>query len=139
MLRSGPYGDRFGEDPEGLTLARLEESPHGVDLGALEPRLPERAAHPERQGRAGAGEQIVADVPGSRRRSRRGNGHIVLVGRRQLRSNNSWMHNLEPLVKGKDSLHTARPPRRRRARSASTDGAPARLRSAPARSRRRSR
>ena len=27
---------------------------------------------------------------------------MVLIGRRQLRSNNSWMHNLNALVKGKD-------------------------------------
>jgi anaerobic selenocysteine-containing dehydrogenase len=48
-------------------------------------------------------EQIAADVPrlvASLDRHR--NGGMVLIGRRQLRSNNSWMHNLEPLVKGKD-------------------------------------
>ena len=41
MLRVGPYGDGFGADPDGLTLDVLEQSPHGVDLGPLEPRLPE--------------------------------------------------------------------------------------------------
>ena len=40
LLRAGPYGDRFGEDPDGFTLERLEEAPHGIDLGPLEPRLP---------------------------------------------------------------------------------------------------
>ena len=41
MLRSGPYGDGFGSDPEGLTLDLLEQNPHGIDLGPLQPRLPE--------------------------------------------------------------------------------------------------
>ena len=40
MLRSGPYGDGFGSDP-GLTLDLLEQTPHGIDLGPLQPRLPE--------------------------------------------------------------------------------------------------
>src|SRR5207253_1883653 len=41
MLRTGPYGDAFGVKPGGLTLAALEASPHGIDLGPLEPRIPE--------------------------------------------------------------------------------------------------
>src|SRR5438445_782653 len=41
MLRSGPYGDGFGADPSGLSLEVLEEAPHGVDLGPLQPRIPE--------------------------------------------------------------------------------------------------
>ena len=101
LLRAGPYGDAFGEDPEGLTLARLEESPHGVDLGPLQPRIPEILRTPSGKIEL-APPQIVADVPRLREALARGNGHMVLVGRRQLRSNNSWMHNLEPLVKGKD-------------------------------------
>jgi anaerobic selenocysteine-containing dehydrogenase len=100
LLRTGPYGDAFGERSDGLTLARLEESPHGVDLGPLEPRIPEvlRTA----SGRIElAPEPLAGDV--ERLRSVPGrNGGMVLVGRRQLRSNNSWMHNLAPLVKGKD-------------------------------------
>jgi anaerobic selenocysteine-containing dehydrogenase len=101
MLRAGPYGDRFGEDPEGLTLERLERTPHGVDLGPLRPRIPEvlRTA----SGRIElAPEPIVADVDRLRSALAPANGQIVLVGRRQLRSNNSWMHNLPQLVKGKE-------------------------------------
>src|SRR5205807_8119409 len=41
MLRTGPYGDGFGADAGGLSLAVLEEHPHGVDLGLLQPRVPE--------------------------------------------------------------------------------------------------
>ncbi|MEA2419151.1 MAG: hypothetical protein QOE60_1357 [Thermoleophilaceae bacterium] len=102
MLRAGPYGDRFGENPGGLTLELLEASPHGIDLGPLEPRVPEvlRTA----SGRIElAPEPIVADVGRLRAALARGtNGGMVLIGRRHLRSNNSWMHNLEPLVKGRD-------------------------------------
>jgi anaerobic selenocysteine-containing dehydrogenase len=102
MLRSGPYGDRFGAEPDGLTLERLEASPHGVDLGPLAPRLPEvlRTA----SGRIElAPDPIVADVErlaASLARPR--NGGMVLIGRRQLRSNNSWMHNVGHLVRGAD-------------------------------------
>jgi anaerobic selenocysteine-containing dehydrogenase len=93
MLRHGPYE---------LTLADLEESPHGVDLGPMKPRIPEVLR--TESGRIElAPEQIVADVERLRASlDRHRNGGMVLIGRRQLRSNNSWMHNLEPLVKGKD-------------------------------------
>ncbi len=101
LLRAGPYGDRFGEEPDGLTLERLEEAPHGIDLGPLEPAAARRAANPERQGRAGAGADRRRRSPPRRRRSSvRANGGMVLVGRRQLRSNNSWMHNVPRLVSG---------------------------------------
>jgi anaerobic selenocysteine-containing dehydrogenase len=103
MLRAGPYGDGFGDRPDGLTLSALEAAPHGIDLGPLEPRVPEVLRTPS--GRIDlAPEPIVADVERLRARLGRGrNGAMVLIGRRQLRSNNSWMHNLEPLVKGKEA------------------------------------
>ena len=102
MLRTGPYGDGFGNDPEGLTLEVVERNPHGVDLGPLEPRLPEALRTPS--GRIElAPEPIVEDLERLRAALRRPrNGGLVLVGRRQLRSNNSWMHNLPALVKGKE-------------------------------------
>jgi anaerobic selenocysteine-containing dehydrogenase len=107
MLRSGPYGDGFGADPSGLSLEVLEAAPHGVDLGPLQPRIPEvlRTASGKIEL---APEPIVGDV--ARLRSslaRRDSGQMVLVGRRDLRSNNSWMHNLDVLVKGKErcTLH----------------------------------
>jgi anaerobic selenocysteine-containing dehydrogenase len=93
-LRAGPYD---------LTLADLEAAPHGIDLGPLQPRIPEVLRTPSGKIEL-APEPIAADVERLRAaldRSR--NGGMVLIGRRQLRSNNSWMHNLEPLVKGKES------------------------------------
>ena len=103
MLRLGPYGNGFGEREGTLSLAALEAAPHGIDLGPLEPRLPEVLR--TRSGKVElAPPEIVADVERLRAAlSRRANGGMVLVGRRQLRSNNSWMHNLEVLVKGKEA------------------------------------
>jgi anaerobic selenocysteine-containing dehydrogenase len=107
MLRTGPYGDGFGADPSGLTLAALETAPHGVDLGPLQPRIPEVLRTPTGKIEL-APEPIVEDVARLRASlTRRRNGQMVLVGRRDLRSNNSWMHNLDILVKGKErcTLH----------------------------------
>ena len=102
MLRTGPYGDGFAETNGGLTLDVLERNPHGVDLGPLEPRLPDALRTPS--GRIElAPEPIVDDLDRLRAALQRPrNGGMVLIGRRQLRSNNSWMHNLPALVKGKD-------------------------------------
>lgn len=100
MVRTGPYGDGFGADLDGLTLARIEAAPHGIDLGALRPRLPELLRTPS--GRVEmAPPQIVADVPRLETALAGGADPTpVLVGRRDLRSNNSWMHNVEVLVSG---------------------------------------
>ncbi|MET0750540.1 MAG: molybdopterin-dependent oxidoreductase [Solirubrobacterales bacterium] len=105
MVRVGPFGEGFGAHPEGLTLERLEASPHGIDLGPMRPRLPDVLRTPS--GRIElAPPEIAADVPRLRAElAGEGigrNGEMVLIGRRQLRSNNSWMHNLPALVKGKD-------------------------------------
>ena len=103
LLRTGPYGDGFGAEPDGLTLEALERAPHGIDLGPLSPRVPEvlRTASGKIEL---APESIVADVDRLRAAlGRERNGGFVLIGRRQLRSNNSWMHNLPALVKGKES------------------------------------
>jgi anaerobic selenocysteine-containing dehydrogenase len=107
LIRTGPYGDGFGDDPEGLTLEVLEQSPHGIDLGPLAPRLPEMLRTASGKVEL-APEPIVADLGRLRAAlGRSPNGDLLLIGRRQLRSNNSWMHNLPALVKGKDrcTLH----------------------------------
>ncbi|MGH9273619.1 MAG: molybdopterin oxidoreductase family protein, partial [Acidimicrobiales bacterium] len=101
LLRTGPYGDGFGVDPLGLTLSTLEANPHGVDLGALKPRLPEVLRTPDGM-IALAPELLVADVARLHDGLDGRRDHpFVLIGRRDLRSNNSWMHNVKVLVKGK--------------------------------------
>jgi anaerobic selenocysteine-containing dehydrogenase len=107
LIRTGPYGDAFGSDPEGLTLDLLERTPHGIDLGPLSPRVPEMLRTPSGKVEL-APEPIVGDIERLRAAmARERNGGMILIGRRQLRSNNSWMHNLPALVKGKDrcTLH----------------------------------
>lgn len=99
MLRLGPYGDAFGAKPEGLTLEKLKANPHGIDLGAMQPRIPEVLRTPS--GRIElAPEPIVADVARLREALSRSAGGFLLIGRRHLRSNNSWMHNLPGLSGG---------------------------------------
>ncbi|QRY46460.1 molybdopterin-dependent oxidoreductase [Mycolicibacterium boenickei] len=99
MLRLGPYGDAFGTKPDGLTMERLKANPHGIDLGPLKPRVPEILRTPS--GRIElAPEPIVADVARLREALGRTAGGFMLIGRRHLRSNNSWMHNLPALSGG---------------------------------------
>jgi anaerobic selenocysteine-containing dehydrogenase len=100
MLRTGPYGDGFGARPDGLTLAQLEAQPHGIDFGALEPRIPEVLRTPSGKIEL-APELLVADVARLRAGLADCSDGMVLIGRRDLRSNNSWMHNAPVLVKGK--------------------------------------
>ncbi|MGV3759357.1 MAG: molybdopterin-dependent oxidoreductase [Actinomycetota bacterium] len=101
MLRTGPYGDGFGVDPEGLSLDRLLANPHGIDLGPLQPRLPDVLRTPDGM-IALAPEVLLEDVDRLRAGLDGRRDHpFVLIGRRDLRSNNSWMHNVEVLVKGR--------------------------------------
>lgn len=107
MVRTGPYGDGFGARTDEvapgvapLTLDVLLANPHGVDLGPLQPRLPEVLRTPT--GRVDlVAEPLVSDLPRLRAALDRPVPEAVLVGRRDLRSNNSWMHNIEVLVKGR--------------------------------------
>lgn len=98
-LRIGPFGDLFGLKPEGLSLAVLEANPHGVDLGPMVPRLPNAL-------RTASGKvelappAITSDVARLQVRLEQPSNGLVLIGRRQLRSNNSWMHNLPTMVRG---------------------------------------
>ena len=102
MLRTGPYGDAFGADPDGLSLAVLEANPHGVDLGALEPgRIPELLRTPSGKIEAFP-DPMRADMDRFTASLDRETDGMVLVGRRHVRSNNSWMHNVRVLTKGRN-------------------------------------
>ncbi len=129
MLRTGPYGDGFGARPDGLSLAVLEANPHGVDLGPLEPdRIPDLLRTPS--GRIEAfPDPIRADLDRlSASLHRDWDGSMVLVGRRHVRSNNSWMHNVRVLTKGRNRCTLQIHPDDAD-RLGLTDGAPARVRS----------
>ncbi|MCH5674094.1 molybdopterin oxidoreductase family protein [Streptomyces gilvus] len=106
MLRLGPYGDGFGVRPDGLSLERLLAHPHGIDLGPLRPRLPQPLK--TRSGKVELLPQPIADdLPRLRQALRERPDGLVLVGRRHLRSNNSWMHNVPALTGGSNrcTLH----------------------------------
>jgi len=99
MLRLGPYGDGFGVRPDGLSLERLLAHPHGIDLGPLRSRLPQPLK--TRSGKVELLPQPIADdLPRLRAALEQLPDGLVLVGRRHLRSNNSWMHNVPALTGG---------------------------------------
>lgn len=100
MMRSGPYGS-WRRPLGGLSLRRLRRAPHGVDLGALRPCLPQRLYTRGRRIRL-APERFVRDLERLRASAPPVADGLRLIGRRDLRSNNSWMHNSERLVKGRD-------------------------------------
>jgi anaerobic selenocysteine-containing dehydrogenase len=104
-LRFGPHGAKLNPLSKGLSLRKLERHPHGIDLGALTPLLPERLA--TQNGRIEAApDRLVADVERLRRElltpisAASSEFDLLLIGRRHIRSNNSWMHNSPRLVKG---------------------------------------
>lgn len=103
-LRLGPYGKGLNPLATGLSLKKLRKNPHGLDLGPLQPSLPDRI--PEQHGPIDLAPDIfVQDLERLRDRflsgSASNDGRLLLIGRRHLRSNNSWMHNTERLMKGK--------------------------------------
>jgi anaerobic selenocysteine-containing dehydrogenase len=104
-LRFGPYGGKLNPFSKGLTLRKLKAAPHGIDLGPLGSCLPHRLRTTDKRIDL-APSVLVQDVERVKAKlldsaSLPSNGHLLLIGRRQLRSNNSWMHNSERLVKGK--------------------------------------
>ena len=104
-LRFGPYGGGLNPFAKGLTLRKLREAVHGIDLGPLIPCLPGRLRTVDKRIKL-APDVLVKDIERVKAKFFDGgspdlNGHLLLIGRRQLRSNNSWMHNSERLVKGK--------------------------------------
>lgn len=91
--------------PKGLSLDYLRRHPHGVDLGPLQSTLPDRL-----QTRSGlpnlAPELYLDDLPRLHQAAGEAGAEqdhsFYLIGRRHIRSNNSWMHNSQRLVKGRE-------------------------------------
>ncbi|MGM7644776.1 molybdopterin oxidoreductase family protein [Nocardia sp. JW2] len=101
-VAAGPYGVlRRGR--KGLTLGKIRDTPGGIDLGPLRPRLPELIGTPDRAVHLAPDDFLTAvrtvldetDSPTTEY-------DLQLIGRRHLRSNNSWLHNIESMVKGRD-------------------------------------
>ncbi len=128
MLHTGPYGAAFGANPNGLSLDVMLANPHGVDMGPLEPRFPEAL-------RTASGKieiaptQLLDDMKRLHASLTTPTQHdMVLVGRRELKSNNSWMHNINVLTKGSLSC-TAHVHPEDAQRFGITDGATIRIKS----------
>jgi anaerobic selenocysteine-containing dehydrogenase len=100
-LRSGPYGDQFGRKPDGLTLAKVMASnaTGGIDLGELQPRIPEMLRTPSGKVEL-APPSLLQDLQRATHDLRGLAPDLVIIGRRDVRTNNSWMHNLPVLAKG---------------------------------------
>jgi anaerobic selenocysteine-containing dehydrogenase len=96
-LRFGAYGDKSEHK---LSLATLREHPHGLDLGALKANLAGRLKTTNKHVQA-APAVIMADLQRFLAQPAAAVGELLLIGRRHVRSNNSWMHNYHRLVKGK--------------------------------------
>ncbi|GAB3451351.1 molybdopterin oxidoreductase family protein [Streptomonospora sediminis] len=132
MLRTTParivdLGLRFG--PYRLSLRRLRRSPNGRDLGALRPSLPGRLRTRDRRVR-GAPPILVAaaDRAATELLDPPDEHELLLVGRRQTRGNNSWLHNTARLVSGRPRHHLLMHPDDMRDRGI-PDGGRARVRS----------
>jgi anaerobic selenocysteine-containing dehydrogenase len=102
LLRLGPYGDGFGLEPEGLSLAKLRQHEHGIDLGPLVPMLPGHVATESGKIEL-APDRVLADVPRLEAwLAEEADAGLRLINRRDVRSMNSWLHNLPALAKGRD-------------------------------------
>ena len=92
-LRRGPYA--------GMTLNKLKKNPHGIDLGPLKKMLPEAIRHKDKQIHLNV-DFYQADLERVQAMMQDYDSkQILLIGRRHVRSNNSWLHNSYRLVKGK--------------------------------------
>ena len=101
MLRTSPNGDRFLPWSNGLSLAKLKREEHGLDLGPLEAGVARRVFHADRKVQLTADPLMRSwDALAESLEGTQPAGTLMLIGRRALRSNNSWMHNIPSLVSG---------------------------------------
>ena len=102
QLRCGPYGDHFGKNPDGLNLKKVKAARAAVDLGPLTPRFPDILRTEGRRVNL-ADPLITNDVArlSGRLEDFASPTGLLMIGRRQSRGMNSWLHNLPNLAKGK--------------------------------------
>jgi len=107
MIRFGPYGKKLNPFSGGLTLGKLKKAPHGIDLGPMEPCLPERLFNPAKRIQLAPEKLLevlsrVKETFLSKADLKEDGYDMMLIGRRHILSNNSWMHNSRRLLKGKN-------------------------------------
>ncbi|MEV6279844.1 molybdopterin oxidoreductase family protein [Nocardia sp. NPDC051832] len=126
-VATGPYGV-LRRGLRGLTVGKVRESAGGVDLGPLRPRLRQLIGTKDRKVQLAppdflaAARALLDDVAHGAQATADGYD-LRLIGRRHLRSNNSWLHNVPAMVKGKDRCTALMHPADAAARHL-TDGAP---------------
>jgi anaerobic selenocysteine-containing dehydrogenase len=106
-LATGPYGILRRGPLKGLTLGRVKKARHGIDLGPLKPRLPGALLTKDKRVALAPSALTEAakdlEATAAEQETARADGYdLTLIGRRNLRSNNSWMHNSRRLTKGAD-------------------------------------
>jgi anaerobic selenocysteine-containing dehydrogenase len=105
LLRTHHFGDQFGARPDGLTLSKVKAAPHGIDLGPLFERLPQALGTPSGKVEL-APELLMQEAPRLRAALAQyidsDSDSMLMIGRRQLHSINSWMHNVRALNRGPD-------------------------------------
>ena len=105
LINMGPYGAPNRTLSKGLCTASLQNYPHGVDLGSLQSCLPDRLYTDNKRIKL-APTSFIKDMSRLRKRGEHvlsvGHDQLLMIGRRDVRSNNSWMHNFQRLVKGKN-------------------------------------
>jgi len=106
FLDLSPYGSPNRGLSKGLCVSSLLNYPHGIDLGSLQSCLPERLYTPKKRIKL-APSTFLKDMSRLRKRAEVLNteqnpNELLLIGRRHVRSNNSWLHNSHRLVKGKN-------------------------------------
>ena len=102
IAKLSPLNRHWQDLPKGLSLTALRDNPNGVDLGPLRPCMPERLF--TRDGKVNlAPRRYLKDLDRLHEvLARPATDDLLMIGRRHVRSNNSWMHNSQRLVKGKD-------------------------------------
>ena len=99
-LRTGPWGDRYGENPDGISLQTFKDNPDGLDFGPMTSRRCGACCVPRRARSRSRPSTSPNDIPRLLERLDRPADSLVLTSRRHLRSNNSWMHQVDTLVGG---------------------------------------
>ncbi|MBT4521317.1 MAG: molybdopterin-dependent oxidoreductase [Halieaceae bacterium] len=101
LLRVGPYGNQFDDDRDGLNLQKVKDAKHGIDLGQLEPRLP-GILRTEGQRLRLVHDLLLQDMPRLEAALERPPDEFLLIGRRNIRDMNSWLHNIKQYARGKN-------------------------------------
>ncbi|WP_244976063.1 molybdopterin-dependent oxidoreductase [Nocardia huaxiensis] len=126
-LRTGPYGDRFGLRPGGLSLGKLRRHPHGLVLadGIATGVLRKVVQHKNNRVQL-APPEILTELASLADRPTDPTYPLRAIGLRELKSHNSWMHNAEPLMRG-NRAHAAHINPKDAALAGISDGDPCRI------------